>query len=336
MKTILVTGGAGFIGSNFIRYLLRKYRDYKVINLDKLTYAGNLANLKDIETNPRYSFVKGDICNGSLVEKLVKKSNIVINFAAETHVDRSILSSDDFLNTNVIGLNQLLKAALKYNIKRFVQISTDEVYGSIRRGKFKETDILNPSSPYSSSKAAGDLLVLSYFTTYKLPVIVTRSSNNFGPFQYPEKVIPLFITNALTNTLLPLYGKGKNIRDWIFVEDNCFGIDMALHKGKLGEVYNIGGSCEKTNIELTKLVLKLLSKPESLIRKVKDRPGHDFRYALNCSKLKKLGWKNKYSFLIALKFTIDWYKNNYNWWQDIKKKSNFKAHYNKWYTKRKR
>jgi len=336
MKTILVTGGAGFIGSNFIRYLLNKYPSYRVINLDKLTYAGNLTNLKDVNINSRYSFVKGDICDSVLVECLVKRVDTIINFAAETHVDRSILSSDDFLKTNVFGLNQLLKAALRYKIKRFVQISTDEVYGSIKRGKFKETDILNPSSPYSSSKAAGDLLALSYHATYKLPVIITRSSNNFGPFQYPEKIIPLFITNAITNNYLPLYGKGENIRDWIFVEDNCSGVDIALHRGKPGEIYNVGGSCEKTNIELTRLVLRLLDKPESLIKKVKDRPGHDFRYALNCAKLENLGWKKKYSFREAIKLTIGWYKINIKWWQDIKNKKEFKTHYSKWYKKRKK
>jgi dTDP-glucose 4,6-dehydratase len=304
------------------------------LNFDKLTYAGNLDNLKDIETDPRYKFYKGDIGDAKAVEaaiSLMDGVDAIVNFAAETHVDRSILASDDFLKTNVLGLNLLLKLALKHRIKKFIQISTDEVYGSINKGKFKEADIIAPSSPYSSSKAAGDILALSYFKTYKLPVVITRSSNNFGPYQYPEKIIPLFITNALENRHLPLYGDGLNIRDWIFVEDNCRGIDLVLRKGLIGEVYNIGGSCEKTNKELTDLILHLTGKPKSLIKRVEDRPGHDRRYALDTTKIRKLGWRQKYDFIEALKLTIDWYIRNEMWWERLKDKSAFKAHYKKWY-----
>ncbi len=333
-NTILVTGGAGFIGSNFIRYILNKYPSYRVINLDKLTYAGNLENLKDIKNHPNYKFIKGDICDGRLLDNLLKDCDIIAHFAAETHVDRSILSSDEFLYTNVLGVNQLLKSALKHKIKKIIHISTDEVYGSISKGSFKETDSINPSSPYSSSKAAGDMLALSYFTTYKLPVVITRSSNNFGPYQFPEKVIPLFITNALEDKPLPLYGDGLNVRDWIFVEDNCRAIDFVMHKGKIGEIYNIGGNCEKTNKELTKTILKLMVRPQTLIKRVKDRPGHDRRYALNCSKIQKLGWKPKYGFIDALKLTIGWYKDNTIWWQKIKNKKEFTTHYKTWYSKR--
>ena len=331
---ILVTGGAGFIGSNFIRYILHEYPQYKIINLDKLTYAGNLDNLRDIDINQNYKFIKGDICDSKILNKIMKDCNIIVNFAAETHVDRSIISCNKFLRTNVDGLNQLLKVALKHNLKRFIHISTDEVYGSILEGRFKENDRLNPSNPYAASKAAGDLLALSYYKTNKLPVLITRSSNNFGPYQYPEKIIPLFITNALKNKPLPLYGDGLNVRDWIFVEDNCQAIDLVMHNGKIGEIYNIVAGCEKINKELTKIILSLMTKPEGLIKYVKDRPGHDRRYALNCEKIQKLRWKPKYNFKDALELTIHWYLKNKNWWQEIKNKKQYKLHYKNWYSKR--
>lgn len=328
MKKILITGGAGFIGSNFIRYILNKYRYYKIINLDKLTYCGNLDNLKDIENSKRYQFVKGDICDKRVVNKIIKGCQCIINFAAYTHVDRSIMDASDFINTNIYGTNILLEAARFYKIPLFIQISTDEVYGTISKGSFKENDNLEPNSPYASSKAAADLLVRSYHKTYSLPVITVRSTNNFGPYQYPEKLIPLFITNAFENKKLPLYGDGKNVRDWIYVIDNCRAIDTIWHKGKVGEIYNIGAGNEEANIDITKIILKILHKNENLIKFVKDRPGHDRRYSLNCQKLKKLGWSPRYKFKDALKETIKWYKINHSWWKRIKKRQiDYKKYY---------
>jgi len=322
---LLITGGCGFIGSNFIRYIAKKYPDYKILNLDKLTYAGNKENLKGVEKNlpagkagKNYRFIKGDICDKKLVSKLVKGCDAIVNFAAETHVDRSIKDASDFIVTNVDGTHALLEAARKNRIKRFIQISTDEVYGSIINGKFKETDPIKPNSPYAASKASADLLCRAYFITYETPVVITRSSNNFGPYQYPEKVIPLFITNALEDKHLPVYADGMNVRDWLFVEDNCSGIDLALHKGRFGEVYNIGGGTELPNIELTRLILRIIGKPESLIKFVKDRPGHDKRYALNCDKMKTLGWVPRSNFEEALKKTVEWYINNRGWWKKLK------------------
>ena len=329
---ILVTGGAGFIGSNFIRHILKKYPDYKIINLDKLTYCGNLENLKDIENNPNYSFVKGDICDKEIVDKLVSQVDVVVHFAAETHVDRSITDAITFIETDVIGTFTLLEAARKHNVKKFIQISTDEVYGEIREGSFKETDELKPRNPYSAAKAAADRLAFSFFATYKLPVIITRSSNNYGPYQYPEKVIPLFVTNLLENKKVPLYGDGLNVRDWLFVDDNCEAIDFILHNGKLGEVYNVSGKSEVTNLELTKFILKELGKDESFIEYVKDRPGHDKRYSLSIEKIQQLGWQPKHNFEQAMKQTIQWYKNNNDWWKKIKDKS-FQEYYNKQYKK---
>jgi len=314
---ILVTGGAGFIGSNFIRHILKKYPDYQIINLDKLTYAGNLDNLKDVENDPRYEFVKGDICDANLVEKMVLKSDAVINFAAETHVDRSIGNPDDFVKTDIFGTYTLLEAVRKKGI-RFLQISTDEVYGSIEKGEFKETDKLNPSSPYSSSKAGAELLARSYFVTFGTDVVITRSSNNFGPYQYPEKIIPLFITNAIEGKKLPIYGDGKQVRDWVYVDDNCEGLDIVLHKGKSGEIYNIGGGNERTNIYITKKILEILKKGDELITYVQDRPGHDRRYAISCKKAFALGWKPRHGFDQAMEKTVEWYKNNNWWWQKIK------------------
>ena len=316
---LLITGGAGFIGSNFIRYIFNQYPDDKIVNLDKLTYCGNLENLRDIENNSHYAFVKGDICDKRIVDKLVsRKPDAIINFAAESHVDRSILGPDEFLRTNVFGTYTLLKAAEKYKISRFIHIGTDEEYGAIENDSFKESDVLNPSSPYSSSKAAASLLALSYFKTYELPVIITRSSNNFGNFQYPEKLIPLFVTNLLEDKKVPIYGNGQQIRDWLYVIDNCAGIDYILHHGQIGEIYNIGGSNEKTNLEITQIILEQLGKGESCIEYVKDRPGHDRRYALDSTKLRNLGWQPRYEFEEAMAKTVQWYRDNPQWWQPLK------------------
>lgn len=315
---ILVTGGCGFIGSNFIHYMLNKHKDYKICNLDKLTYAGNLDNLKDFERHPRYRFIKGDICNKRLVLDIVKQSDAIINFAAETHVDNSIKDSNEFINTNIKGTQILLDVAKLCRIQKFIQISTDEVYGSIKKGSSKEEDKLEPNSPYSASKAAADMLVRSYNVTFKVPAVITRSSNNYGPYQYPEKLIPLFITNLMSGKKVPLYGDGLNVRDWLNVQDNCEAIDSILHKGEIGEIYNIGGASEKTNFEITKLVLKELNKDDSYIEFVKDRPGHDRRYSLNISKLKKMGWKPKKNFEKGIKETVKWYRENRKWWLKLK------------------
>ncbi|MFZ2970509.1 MAG: dTDP-glucose 4,6-dehydratase [Minisyncoccia bacterium] len=323
---ILVTGGAGFIASNFIRYIFEKYDDYYIVNLDKLTYAGNLHNLKDAEKNPRYKFIKGDICNKKAVEEIFRneKPEFVVNFAAATNVDQSIINPEVFTETNVIGVHILLEAARKSGIKRFLQISTDEVYGSADENKFKETDNISPNNPYSSSKAGGDLLAKSYYNTFGLPVVITRSSNNFGCFQFPEKLIPFFITNLLEDKKVTLYGDGSNIRDWIYVMDNCKGIDTVLHKGKVGEVYNIGGGNEKSNLEVTKIILSEIGKNEAYIEYVKDRPGHDFRYALDSGKINKLGWEPQHDFDAAIRETVGWYKKNESWWKRIKAKKQFR------------
>jgi dTDP-glucose 4,6-dehydratase len=319
MKTYLVTGGAGFIGSNYIHYLFEKYGDgVYVINLDKLTYAGNLENLRDVEKNPHYQFFKGDICDEALVQSLMSKVDIVVNFAAESHVDRSIGAPDDFIKTDVYGAFVLLEAARKKGVEKFIQISTDEVYGSILDGSFKETDVLEPSSPYSASKAGADRLAFSYFVTFGLPVIITRCSNNYGPFQYPEKLIPLFVTNALENKSLPIYGDGKNVRDWIYVLDHCDAIDFLIYHGENGQVYNVGGGNERMNLDITNLILKHLDKPESLKSYVQDRLGHDRRYSVDTSKIRKLGWTPKFTFEEAMQFTIDWYVENRWWWEKLK------------------
>ncbi|MFQ6082562.1 MAG: dTDP-glucose 4,6-dehydratase [Candidatus Aminicenantia bacterium] len=331
-QRILITGGAGFIGSNLIHYLLREYPRIKIINLDKLTYAGNLDNLKDVENDSRYEFIKDDIRDKQLVEKIYQEIDVVVHLAAETHVDRSILEAGEFVLTDVYGTCVLLEALKKSNVKLFIHVSTDEVYGSITEGSFKETDPLMPSSPYAASKAGADRLAYSYFVTYHLPIIIVRPSNNFGPYQYPEKLIPLFVTNALENQPLPLYGDGTNIRDWLYVEDSCRAIDLIIHKGKLGEVYNISAGNEITNLELTKKILCILDKSESLIKFVPDRLGHDQRYSLNCDKLKTLGWKPKFDFDSALEKTVLWYKENEWWWRKIKEKNkNYKDFYEKYY-----
>ncbi|TFH46721.1 MAG: dTDP-glucose 4,6-dehydratase [ANME-2 cluster archaeon] len=315
---ILVTGGSGFIGSNFIRYMLEKYPNYSIFNLDKLTYAGNPDNLNDIENNSHYSFIQGDICDKKIVEKAMQNVDYVVHFAAESHVDRSIEDGFTFVNTNILGTYTLLEHALNFNIKGFIHISTDEVYGSIMEGSFRETDRLTPSSPYSSSKAGSDLLVYSYYLTHKLPIIITRCTNNFGPYQHPEKLIPLFITNLLQNRNIPVYGTGTNVRDWIYVLDHCKAVDFVLHNGKTGEIYNIGSSIEKSNIEITKRILENIGAEESMIEYVKDRPGHDFRYSLDCTKLKQLGWGPEYNFDEALRHTVQWYVENRWWWEKLK------------------
>ena len=315
---LLITGGCGFIGSNFIRNMLEKYPNYQIINLDKLTYAGNQDNLIDIQSNPNYSFVHGDICDTDVVNEVMQKVDQVVHFAAESHVDRSIDDGSVFVRTNVLGTYTLLESALKHDIKRFVHVSTDEVYGSINEGSFKETDMLVPSSPYSSSKAGSDLLAGSYYTTHNLLVIITRCTNNFGPYQYPEKLIPLFVTNLLENEKVPVYGTGQNIRDWIYVLDHCKAVDFILHNGTIGEIYNIGGGAEKTNLEITEMIIEKVGSDESMIEYVKDRLGHDLRYSLDCSKLRKLGWVPEYNFDEALEETVKWYVENKWWWEKLK------------------
>ena len=330
---ILVTGGAGFIGSNFVRHVLASHPGDAVVNLDKLTYAGNLENLRDVEANPRYRFVKGDICDGPVVREAMRGADAVVHFAAETHVDRSNLGADDFLRTNVTGTFTVLEAARELKIGRFLAVSTDEVYGSIAEGAAREGDVLNPSNPYSASKAAADLLVRAYWTTHRLPVLITRSSNNFGPYQYPEKVIPLFVTNAIEDRALPLYGDGRNVRDWLYVLDNCAAIDLVLRRGVEGEIYNIGGAAEVQNVTLTHRILSLLGKPESLITPVADRPGHDRRYALDSSKVHALGWAPAASFDDALAATVEWYRTHDAWWKPIKSGA-FRQYYQAQYTAR--
>jgi len=333
LKKILVTGGAGFIGSNFIRYMLKKHKDYKVLNLDKLTYAGNLDNLRDVENNPNYDFIRGDICDVNLVDDIVKNNvDTIINFAAETHVDRSIEDPSEFMRTDFQGVYVLLEAARKYNISKFIQISTDEVYGTAYEGFFKEEDNLKPRNPYSVGKLAGERLAYSYFATHNVPVVITRASNNFGPYQYPEKFIPLFITNALEEKLLPLYGDGSQIRDWIYVIDHCKAIDMLLEKGEVGEVYNIATGNLIQNIEIAKRIVNILDIPESMIKSVTDRPGHDIRYALDFNKIQRLGWKPSRDFENNFEDTVKWYVDNRSWWKKIKNSKEYKRYYEKQYS----
>ncbi|AKB86155.1 dTDP-glucose 4,6-dehydratase [Methanococcoides methylutens] len=315
---LLVTGGCGFIGSNFIHYTLEKYPDYEIINLDKLTYAGNPENLKDVVDNPNYSFVKVDICDPVIINEVMKEVDQVVHFAAESHVDRSIEDCSVFVSTNVLGTNNLLQSALANDIKKFIHISTDEVYGSTKEGSFVEEDMLNPSSPYSSSKAGSDLLAMSYYITHGLPVTVTRCTNNFGPYQFPEKLIPFFISRLMEGEKVPVYGTGLNVRDWIYVEDHCSAVDFVLHNGNPGQIYNIGGGNELTNLEITHRLLEAFGYDESMIEYVEDRKGHDFRYSLDCSKLQKMGWNPAYDFDTALEHTISWYKENKWWWEPLK------------------
>ena len=330
---LLVTGGAGFIGSTFIKQILNKNEVTKVVNLDKLTYAGNLSTLEPIAKNPKYQFVKGDIADAECVDGIMKGGiDVVVNFAAETHVDRSIKGALDFIHTDMEGVYILLEASRKYGIQKFIQISTDEVYGSIAEGAANETYPLMPANPYSASKAGGDRLAYSFYKTYGLPVVVTRASNNYGPYQYPEKLIPLFITNGLEGKKLPMYGDGLYRRNWIHAEDHCDGVWFLIQKGKAGETYNIGGEMELPNMELTEIILKELGLDKSVIEYVKDRPGHDRRYALDSAKLKSLGWKCKIPFEKGIKETLDWYRQNENWWKPIKS-GEYKRYYEEHYGK---
>jgi dTDP-glucose 4,6-dehydratase len=321
---ILVTGGAGFIGSNFVHYMLKEHPDYEITVLDKLTYAGRKENLRDIWN--KITFLKGDITKREDVEKAAKNSDCIVNFAAETHVDRSIIEAGTFVLTDVLGVYNLLETVKELNIERFVQISTDEVYGPILKGSSKETDKLNPRNPYSASKAGAELLGRAYSETFGLQVIITRSSNNYGPYQHPEKLIPKTIIHALLNKPIPVYGTGENVRDWLYVKDNCEAIDLVLHKGKSGEIYNIAAKQELENIRAVKTILKLMNKPESLIRLVKDRPGHDLRYSLRTEKIQELDWKPETMFKFGVKKTLQWYRQNVEWWKPIVEKEQINFH----------
>jgi len=336
MQNILITGGAGFIGSNFVHYLLGKYQDYQVIVIDKLTYAGNLENLEPVAGDPRYHFVKADICDADTVARTMNQFRIdtIVNFAAETHVDRSILEPGAFIQTNIVGTYTLLEAAREFEIERYHQVSTDEVYGDVPAGYASlETDPVTPRSPYASSKASGDLMTLAYHTTYGLPVTITRGANNIGPYQYPEKVVPLFATNAIDYQPLPVYGDGRQMRDYQYVSDHCSAIDLVLHSGVVGEVYNIGTGHEMENMTMIKILLKALDRPEELIRHVADRPGHDRRYSLNVNKMKQLGWRPQYSLEQSVQMTAEWYAANQEWWRKIKA-GEFKDYYDRQYGER--
>ncbi|MGC9347785.1 MAG: dTDP-glucose 4,6-dehydratase [Anaerolineae bacterium] len=338
MHRIMVTGGAGFIGSNFVRYMLQTHADYHIVVYDKLTYAGRLENLQDVAESfaDRYAFVQGDICDIDLVEQTVQDHGIdtIVNFAAETHVDRSLMEPGSFIQTDVYGTYVLLEAARKFGLERYHQISTDEVYGQVLHGRSTEGDHLEPRSPYAASKTGGDLMALAYRESWGLPVTITRGSNNIGPYQYPEKVVPLFATNAIDDQPLPVYGDGRQMRDYQHVLDHCSGIDVVLHKGELGEIYNIGTGSEITNLEMTKIVLATLDKPETLIKHVEDRPGHDRRYALDVSKIRALGWDNAHSCREAIEKTARWYAENEWWWRPIKSGDYYKAYYERQYGKR--
>jgi dTDP-glucose 4,6-dehydratase len=319
MKNLLVSGGCGFIGSNFIRRFLKTHFDWKIFNLDKLSYSGNRENTRSLENNERYEFILGDVCDPDIVDQLMKNADAAIHFAAETHVDRSIDNASEFLRTNIIGTQVMLDAAMRNRVQRYIQISTDEVYGSVEKGKAKEDDVLKPNSPYSASKAAADLLVRAYRKTFGFPAMIVRSSNNFGPYQFPEKVIPLFITNLIEGKKVPLYGNGLNQRDWIFVEDNCRAIETVFEKGEDGKTYNIGVGDPISNVTLTKTILQLMKKSEEMIQPVEDRPGHDFRYSIDTTAIETLGFKPEWTFEKALKHTIQWYESHMDWWQPLKK-----------------
>jgi dTDP-glucose 4,6-dehydratase len=330
---VLVTGGAGFIGSNFVRWALGAHPDWRVTTLDKLTYAGRLENLRDVEHDPRHRFVKGDIADAAVAAPLVQGAEVVVHFAAETHVDRSILAAGEFIQTDIFGTFVLLDAARTApRLRRFIQISTDEVYGTVPSGQSRETDELRPRNPYSASKAGADRLAYSYFATYGVPVVIVRASNNYGPNQFPEKVIPLFITNAIDELPLPLYGDGLNVRDWLHVHDHCRGIDLLIDRGQPGEVYNVGGGNEVKNVDLTHAILELTGRPASLIRPVTDRPGHDRRYALDSTKIRQLGWTPEIPFSTGLADTVAWYRQNEWWWRPIKESDPaFRAYYQRQY-----
>ncbi len=338
MVKVLVTGGAGFIGSNYVRHALAHRPDWQITTLDKLTYAGRLENLKDVSDHPRHAFVQGDIIDGAVSAPLVKESEIVVHFAAETHVDRSIMSAGEFITTDVYGTFVLLEAARTApKLRRFVQISTDEVYGSVASGASRETDELKPRNPYAASKAGADRLAYSYWATYGAPVVIVRASNNYGPYQFPEKVIPLFVTNALDELPLPLYGDGMNVRDWLHVSDHCRGIDLVIDKGLSGDVYNIGGGNEVRNIDLTHRILELTGRDGSLVRPVADRQGHDRRYALDSSKVRALGWEPQIPFADGLAGTVEWYRQNEWWWRPIKERDErYRAYYQSQYGHRAR
>lgn len=335
MLRLLVTGGAGFIGSNFIRYILIEHPDWEVTNIDKLTYAGNLENLKDVEKDPRYHFIKGDIADREFVDELLGQGfDVIVNFAAESHVDRSILDSSPFIETNIKGTQVLLEGIKRHGGSRFLQVSTDEVYGSIEDGKFIEDSPLLPNSPYAASKASAELLCRAYWITHNLPVIITRCSNNYGPYQFPEKLIPLVITNALEGKEVPVYGDGLNIRDWIYVEDHCRALELVIHQGEPGAIYNVGANSEKTNLELVKFILDSMEKPQSLIKFVADRPGHDRRYALDISKIgRELGCQPSVSFEEGMRKTLHWYIQNESWWQRVKS-GEYAEYYRKMYSQR--
>ena len=334
MKKILVTGGCGFIGCNFIRHLLKTYEDYSIVNVDKLTYAGNLDSIADFAHDPRHRFVEADICDETAVGSLVAECDVVVNFAAESHVDRSIMGGAEFIQTNVYGTYVLLEASRLHGIERFLQISTDEVYGTLESGFWTESSPLEPRSPYSASKASAELMAEAFHITHGLPTLITRASNNIGPYQYPEKRVPLFITNAMDNLPIPVYGDGLQIRDHLHVDDHCAAIDLVLHRGVEGQAYNVGGENEATGIEVTRTILEHLGKPESLIEYVKDRAGHDQRYALNSSKIGDLGWKPAYDVASAMALTIDWYVDNEAWWRKIKSGDDYQSYYQRQYVQR--
>jgi dTDP-glucose 4,6-dehydratase len=335
LQNILVTGGAGFIGSNYVHYALEKYPDWRIVVFDKLNYRGNLDNLKDLAGHPRYAFIKGDICDAAAVSAAIERHKIdtIVSFAAETHVDRSIMDPDAFIRTDVYGTFVLLEATNKYKLERLHQVSTDEVYGQVMQGSSKETDPMEPRSPYAASKASAELLTLAYFTTYNSPVTITRGANNIGPYQYPENVVPLFITNAIDDQPLPVYGDGMQVRPYQYVMDHIEGIDLVLREGKLGEAYNIGPDVETPNLVMTKKLLDLLGKPESLIKYVADRPGHDRRYSLDCAKIKALGWRPGHTFDQALEKTVRWYVENEWWWRKLKS-GEYLEYYRQWYGQR--
>jgi dTDP-glucose 4,6-dehydratase len=336
MKNLLIAGGAGFIGSNFVHYMLKHHPDYRLVVYDKLTYAGNLDNLRDIANDPRYIFVQGDICDAARVRQTLREYHIdtIVNFAAETHVDRSLTDPGSFIMTDVYGTHTLLEAAKELGLERYHQVSTDEVYGQVLEGRSVETDPLRTRSPYSASKAGGDLMVLAYHASFGLPVTITRGSNSIGPYQYPEKVVPLFITNAIDDLPLPIYGDGLQMRDYQYVEDHCEGIDIVLHKGVPGEIYNLGTGVETRNIDMAYMILELLGKPKSLIQYITDRPGHDRRYALNIDKIRALGWSSRHTFAQALEKTVRWYVENPWWWRKIKSGELYQEYYRKHYAGR--
>jgi dTDP-glucose 4,6-dehydratase len=335
MRNLMVTGGAGFIGSNFVRYLLDKYADYHVVVYDKLTYAGNLDNLKDVAARfaDRYAFVQGDICDAATVRETTRAHHVdtIVNFAAESHVDRSIMEPDAFIKTDVYGTYVLLEATRELGLERYHQVSTDETYGHVPQGASKETDPVAPRSPYAASKASGDLMVHAYRVTYGLPITITRGANNIGPYQYPEKVVPLFVTNAMDNLPLPLYGDGLQVRDYQYVLDHCEAIDLVLHKGEIGDIYNVGTGTEMPNIVMTHLILRLLNKPENLIQPISDRPGHDRRYALDVTKIRGLGWEPAHTCEEAIEKTVRWYVDNEWWWRPIKSGEHYQEYYRRQY-----